>query len=328
MSEIWDAYDSNLIKLEGRELIRGKSIPEGVYHLVCDVLVRHADGSFLLTQRAANKHFGGMWEASAGGSALKGETPLQCAKRELFEETGIAADKLSELERVASPENRTIFVEFLCVTNADKAGVKLQRGETQAYKWVSYEDLMRIKKSELLTERMQKFIDELGAKPAPGRDMCVDCAGGVINLRVGAIILKDGKFLMAGNERSDYLYSVGGRIKFGETAEEAVKREVFEETGVRLEIERLGFVQENYFYGDSPAKLGKLIYEVSFFYYMKVPEDFEPVSMSFTEDGAAEKLVWADENTQQTLYPAFFRNGLSNPDPGVKHIVTDERYKG
>lgn len=35
--------------------------------------------------------------------------------------------------------------------------------------------------------------------------------------------------------RSEYLYSVGGRIKFGETAEEAVIREVYEETGVHME---------------------------------------------------------------------------------------------
>ena len=31
-----------------------------------------------------------------------------------------------------------------------------------------------------------------------------------------------------------YLYSVGGRIRMGETAEEAVVREVLEETGVLM----------------------------------------------------------------------------------------------
>ena len=95
-------------------------------------------------------------------------------------------------------------------------------------------------------------------------DMTVPCADGIINIRVGAIIMKNGKLLMVGNERSDYLYSVGGRIKFGETAEEAIVREILEETGVRLEIDRLAFVHENYFYGDAPANMGKLIYEISF----------------------------------------------------------------
>ena len=94
------------------------------------------------------------------------------------------------------------------------------------------------------------------------KDMTVACDTGLINIRVGAIILKDGKFLMVGNDRADYLYSVGGRIKFGETAEEAVVREVYEETGIKMEIDRLGFVNENYFYGDDEMNLGKLIYEI------------------------------------------------------------------
>ena len=77
------------------------------------------------------------------------------------------------------------------------------------------------------------------------QDLCVKLDEGVLNIRVGAIILKEGKFLMAGNERFPHLYSVGGRIKFGETAEEAVVREVFEETGVEMEVDRLGFIHEN-----------------------------------------------------------------------------------
>ena len=78
------------------------------------------------------------------------------------------------------------------------------------------------------------------------KDMCVACDEGMLNIRAGAIIRKGGRLLMVGNTR-DYLYSVGGRLKFGETAEEAVIREVWEETGVRMEIDQLGFVHENYF---------------------------------------------------------------------------------
>ncbi|MBE6712772.1 MAG: NUDIX domain-containing protein [Ruminococcaceae bacterium] len=157
------------------------------------------------------------------------------------------------------------------------------------------------------------------------RDMCVACEDGILNIRAGAIIMKDGKVLMVGNDRSDYLYSVGGRIKFGETAEEAVVREVFEETGVKMEIDRLGFVHENYFYGDAPSNFGKLIYEISFFFYMKVPEDFAPISESFTEDNCRENLKWISVEEEAQIYPAFFRTELENPVNTVKHFVTDER---
>ncbi|MDE6586182.1 MAG: NUDIX domain-containing protein [Clostridia bacterium] len=157
------------------------------------------------------------------------------------------------------------------------------------------------------------------------RDMCVQCDDGIINIRVGAIILKDGKVLMVGNQRSDYLYSVGGRIKFGETAEQAVVREVLEETGVKMDIDRLGFVHENYFFGDAKTNFGKLIYEVSFFFYMKVPDNFEPKCGSFTEDDSKEFLKWISLNDGQKIYPAFFRTELQNPQNGVRHFVTDER---
>ncbi|MDE6411391.1 MAG: NUDIX domain-containing protein [Clostridia bacterium] len=156
-------------------------------------------------------------------------------------------------------------------------------------------------------------------------DMTAACENGLLNVRVGAIILQNGKFLMVGNERNDYLYSVGGRVKFGETAEEAIVREVLEETGVKMEIDRLGFIHENYFYGDSPAKLGKLIYEISFFFYMKLPPDFSLKSGSFTEDDSKEYLKWVSPDDPQTIYPEFFRTELKNPQPYVKHFVTDNR---
>ena len=94
-------------------------------------------------------------------------------------------------------------------------------------------------------------------------DMTVPCGDGMITVRVGAIIMKNGKILMVQGEHDDYLYTVGGRVKFGETADDAIVREVWEETGVRLEIDRLGFVHENYFYGDSASNRGKVIYDVT-----------------------------------------------------------------
>ncbi len=157
------------------------------------------------------------------------------------------------------------------------------------------------------------------------QDLCIDFDGGVVNVRVGAIIMKDGRFLMVGNPGAGYLYSVGGRIRFGETAEEAVVREVREETGRTLEIDRLGFVTEDFFYGDTPAKRGKLIYELGYYFYMKTPEDFEPVCESFTEDGREEFSVWVSPEEGRKLYPVFFNDELRHPASVVKHFVTDQR---
>lgn len=155
-------------------------------------------------------------------------------------------------------------------------------------------------------------------------DLTVPTQNGILTVRVGAIIRKHNKILMVGNERSDYYYSVGGRVKFGETAEEAVVREVYEETGVRMEVERLGFVHENFFIGDAKTNFGKKIYEISFYFYMKVPKDFEPVCNSFTEDEQKEHLFWIDRNTDKKYYPEFFREELKNVSSEIKHFVTKD----
>lgn len=159
--EYWDAYDKDMNKLEGVTLSRGERIPEGIFHLVCDIIVRHVDGDYLLMQRDPRKHFGGMWEATAGGSALQGEDPLACAVRELREETGISSDSLTEVGRVVSLENRSIYAEYLCLTDCAKDSILLQEGETSAYRWVTREELLSMKKDALVTQRMQIFIDEL-----------------------------------------------------------------------------------------------------------------------------------------------------------------------
>lgn len=154
-------------------------------------------------------------------------------------------------------------------------------------------------------------------------DLTLKAGDGLLNIRVGAIIMKDGKFLMCGNETQPYLYSVGGRVHFGETFEEAVKREVIEETGIPMEIDRLGFIHENFFYGDTWAKKGMLIQELSLFFYMKTPENFEPVCTDLCEEGVEQQLSWIspyDDNVK--YFPEFFKTELRNPVNYVKHIVT------
>ena len=90
--EIWDGHNIDG-SLAGVDLVRGEKIPDGLYHLVCEVLVQHTDGDFLLMKRDLNKPINpGKYEATAGGSALKGEDGLTCIKRELYEETGIAVE--------------------------------------------------------------------------------------------------------------------------------------------------------------------------------------------------------------------------------------------
>lgn len=155
-------------------------------------------------------------------------------------------------------------------------------------------------------------------------DLTVEMDEGRLNIRVGAIIRKGNKILMAGNERDDFYYSVGGRIKFGESAEDAIKREVYEETGVKMEVERLGYIHENFFEYDLKGEGAEKIHELSFFFFMQVPDDFEPVSEYFMEGSQKEFLAWIDIDTDEKYYPEFFRKELLNISHGVRHFITRE----
>lgn len=137
--EIWDLYFEDGTPA-GRDMVRGEPIPAGLYHLVCEVLVRHTDGDYLLMRRSLDKHqYPGFWEATAGGSALKGEDPLSCIRRELREETGIEGDPFEFIARRVV-RGDTIFCTWLCVTDWDKSAVTLQPGETDAFRWVSEQE--------------------------------------------------------------------------------------------------------------------------------------------------------------------------------------------
>lgn len=137
MIEKWDAYDKYFNKIADGSLIRGEVIPDGVYHLVGEIIVKHTDGTYLLMQRDYKKQFGGKWELTAGGSALQGESPLECAIRELREETGIVCSDLKELKRVVH----------------DGHSIVLQEGETVDYKWVNREDILKMGEDTLASSR-------------------------------------------------------------------------------------------------------------------------------------------------------------------------------
>jgi len=157
------------------------------------------------------------------------------------------------------------------------------------------------------------------------RDLTVIHEEKMLNVRVAGIVIKDNRVLMVKNLRSDYIYSLGGRLKFGESARQGVVREIEEETGIKMEIDRLGFIHENFFMGSTPSKMGAEVYEITFYYYMKVPQDFYVETGVETADDDRETLVWLDWHSDERYYPQFFRTELDNPSQEIRHILTDDR---
>lgn len=144
--------------------------------------------------------------------------------------------------------------------------------------------------------------------------------------RAAAIIVEDGYVLFAGNENEDYFYSVGGAVHMGETAAEAVKREVLEETGVQYEVDYLAVIHENFFNENAGSLKGMDCHEIAMYFMMKPRGTRELNSNSYTM-GVKETMHWLPvrELDKYKAYPSFMKDYLQSEHNGVEHIITDER---
>ena len=77
--------------------VDGKALADQDYHLVVHICLFNPQGQLLIQRRQLDKAgYPGLWDATAAGSALAGETSAQAAARELFEEMGIRHDFTNE----------------------------------------------------------------------------------------------------------------------------------------------------------------------------------------------------------------------------------------
>lgn len=137
-----DIYDKDR-KLTGRVHLRGTPWGKGEYGLVVCVWVADGKGNILLTRRAPEKTFAGTWENS-GGAAQAGETSLQAITRELYEETGIRANP-EEFQLIGSGSDRNAhFDYYTLVRDTPLDQVVLQAGETDAAKWVTFDQVRQL----------------------------------------------------------------------------------------------------------------------------------------------------------------------------------------
>ena len=147
---------------------------------------------------------------------------------------------------------------------------------------------------------------------------------GKFNYRVGALIRDGNRILMARNsaEREGTYYSVGGRVQYGESLEEAILRELREETGLDCEVERLCAIHENFF----TAINGVPYHEFSSYFLVKMTDELRtiPSGKGTTGGPADEFLQWIDLDKLEgiTIFPRFFTTTDFTKESGVVHFIS------
>ncbi len=161
MPELWDLYNEKREKT-GLILERGKSIPQGLYHIIVSAWIMNSQGQYLISQRHPNKPYPGYWECT-GGSVIAGESSLTGAVREIKEELGIVLtpDKARLLYQVRRDTMQDFYDVWLFQADVPIKSLKLQIDEVINAQWVSKEtlsDMFQKKRVHPLIDYMEIFI--------------------------------------------------------------------------------------------------------------------------------------------------------------------------
>jgi len=114
---------------------------------------------------------------------------------------------------------------------------------------------------------------------------------------VYAVIIKNNKILMLTMRSNGKLYFPGGGVELGEKMETALKREVKEETGLNIKIEKLLHFKENFFYYN-PTKEA---FHVFGFFYLCKPLTTKLIKDNEVNDDEATKPRWVDLSALKAL---------------------------
>ena len=156
--ELWDLYTKDREKL-GETMQRGAAHPAGKYRLVVHIAIFNSRGQMLIQQRQADK-FGwpSMWDISASGSVITGETTSMAAERELGEELGLSvsfADRRPALT-VHFPDG--LGDVFVLEQDIDLSTVVLQEEEVQAVRWADEAEILDMIENDTFIPYQPHFI--------------------------------------------------------------------------------------------------------------------------------------------------------------------------
>lgn len=147
--------------------------------------------------------------------------------------------------------------------------------------------------------------------------------------RTGAFIIKEDKMLFVKSKIGGYYYMIGGGVHLGETSERCVEREVYEETGMKVQVERLAVVCENFFLGNGGDIDGLDCHTLEFYYMVSIQEETSSIEEHKTDAG--EELIWVpiQEILNVDMRPAFIKDYIYEIVHGenVLHIIWEKDRK-
>jgi 8-oxo-dGTP pyrophosphatase MutT (NUDIX family) len=139
--------------------------------------------------------------------------------------------------------------------------------------------------------------------------------------RIAGVAFDRERVLLHRTDGMDFWALPGGRAELLEPSPQTLVREMQEEIGVEVQVDRLLWVAENFFtYGP------RSFHEIGFYFLMHLPPDSplrDQASFVGHEDDMDVHFEWLPVATLEkvALYPTFLRAGLKNLPASTAHII-------
>ena len=177
--ELWDLYTKDREKL-GETMERGAEHPQGKYRLVVHMALFNSRGQMLIQQRQSTK-FGwpNLWDISASGSVISGETTCMAAERELGEELGLSIPFENRRPALTVHFPDGLGDVFVIEQDINISTLILQEEEVQAVRWADEEEILDMIENDTFIPYQPNFISllfylrnhaTLHIKPDPTRE--------------------------------------------------------------------------------------------------------------------------------------------------------------
>jgi len=160
--ESWDIYDKHRCPL-GKIKERGTRLEDGEYHLTAHICIFDREGRMLIQQRADCKStWPSLWDVTAAGSVLAGESSEQGAHRELFEELGLDRDFTNIRPHFTLNYDGGFGDYYLLVEDeVNLSELCLQKSEVKAVKYATLAEIEELLSKEQFIPYHHSFVSLL-----------------------------------------------------------------------------------------------------------------------------------------------------------------------
>jgi 8-oxo-dGTP pyrophosphatase MutT (NUDIX family) len=154
-------------------------------------------------------------------------------------------------------------------------------------------------------------------------DLTLDVEDYKLNVRSGGVIIHNNKILTHRNINKDHYCLPGGRIEIGESSEQTIKREIYEELGKEIEITGYLATIENFFEMEN-----KKYHEIFFLHRIEF-ENEEDKKINYTMHNVEGKeylqYEWLDLDKieEYNILPKCLKEVLKSQNFPI-HVINDD----